>query len=88
MKKSKWTIEKITSILQEADAGVPIADLSRQHGVSDATLYNWRKKYGGMTVSDARRLKELEEENSKLKRLLADQLLANQVLKDVAAKKW
>ena len=88
MKKSKWSIEKITAILQEADAGVPIADLSRQHGVSDATLYNWRKKYGGMTVSDARRLKELEDENSKLKRLLADQLLANQVLKDVAAKKW
>lgn len=88
MKKTKWSIEKVTSILQEADSGVPISELSRQYGVSDATLYNWRKKYGGMTVSDARRLKELEEENRKLKGLLADQLLANEVLKDIAAKKW
>ena len=88
MKRTKWSTEKIAAILQEADAGVPIADLSRQYGVSDATLYSWRKKYGGMTVPEAIRLKELEEENTKLKRLLAEQLLANQVLKDVAAKKW
>ena len=88
MKRKKWTVEKITSILQEAEGGVPVIELSRKYGFSDATFYNWKKKYGGMTVSDARRLKELEDENSKLKRLLADQMLENQVLKDVNAKKW
>lgn len=88
MKRKKWTVEKIPSILQEAEGGVPVTELSRKYGFSDATFYNWKKKYGGMTVSDARRLKELEDENSKLKRLLADQMLENQVLKEVNAKKW
>ncbi len=88
MKRKNWSAEKITGILQEASSGVPVTELCRKYGVSDATFYNWRKKYGGMTVPEARRLKELEEENVKLKRLLADQMLENQILKDVNSKKW
>lgn len=88
MKRKKWTVEKITSILQEAEAGMPVSELTRKYGMSDATFYNWRKKYGGMTVSEAVRLKELEVENLRLKRLLADQMLEIQVLKDVNSKKW
>jgi putative transposase len=88
MKRKNWPVEKITSILQEAEGGVPVSELCRKYGMSDATYYNWKKKYGGMTVSEAKRLKELEDENLKLKRLLADQMLENQILKDVNSKKW
>ena len=88
MKRKNWPVEKITSILQEAEAGMSVADLCRKHGMSDATYYNWKKKYGGMTVSEARRLKELEEENLRLKRMVADQALDIQILKDVNSKKW
>jgi len=88
MKRKNWSVEKITAILQEADSGVPVTELARKHGMTNATIYNWRKKYGDMTVSEARRLKDLETENLRLKRLLADQMLEKQVLKDVNSKKW
>ena len=88
MKRKNLPVEKITSILQEAEAGMPVADLCRKYGMSDATYYNWKKKYGGMTVSEAKRLKELEEENLRLKRMVADMSLDNQILKDVNSKKW
>lgn len=88
MKQKNWPVEKIAKILQEAEGGVPVSELCRKYGMSDVTFYTWRKKYGGLTVSDVKRLKELEDENLKLKRLLADQMLENQILKDVNAKKW
>ena len=75
-------------MLKEAEAGAKTADLSRRHGVSEATIYNWKSRYGGLEVSDARRLKELESENSKLKRLLADAMLDKAALKDLLAKKF
>ena len=71
MKKSRYSEEQIMGVLKEQQAGIPVAELCRKHGISDATFYTWRKKYGGMEVSDAHRLKALEEENRKLKRLLA-----------------
>jgi putative transposase len=86
--KNRFTEEQIIGVLKEAEAGVKIADLCRKHGISDATYYNWKAKFGGMTVSDAQRLKALEAENSKLKRLLADSLLDNAALKDVVGRKW
>ena len=88
MKRSKWSTEKIISILKEADAGVPAAELCRKYGMSDATFYNWRKRYGGMEVSEAKRLRELEAENGKLKRLLAEQMLENTAIKDLLSKKF
>ena len=88
MKRKQWSTEKIAAILQEAESGVPVSELTRKYGMSDATFYNWRKKFGGMTVPDVKRLKSLEDENAKLKRLLADQMLENQILKDVNSKKW
>jgi len=88
MKKSRWTVEKIVSILKESEAGMPVAELCRKHGMSDATFYNWRKKYGGMSVPDARRLKELEAENAKLKRIVANKELEIDALKDVLSKNW
>ena len=86
--KTRFTEAQIIGVLKEAEAGGRIADLCRKHGISDATYYNWKAKFGGMTVSDAQRLKALEAENSKLKRLLADSLLDNAALKDVVGRKW
>jgi putative transposase len=88
MKSKRFTEEQIIGILKQAQAGMKIVDLCRIHGISDATFYNWRTKYGGMEVSDAKRLKQLEDENRKLKHMLADTLLENKAIKDVLSKKW
>lgn len=88
MKKAKYTEEQIIGILKEADAGIPVTELCRKYGFSDATYYNWKAKYGGMTASDARRLKALEDENRKLKHLVADLTLDNQALKSVLSKNF
>ena len=82
MKKSRFSEEKIIAVLKQAEAGVKPAELCRKHGMSDATFYNWKSKYGGLEVSEARRLRSLETENAKLKRLLADAMLDNAALKD------
>ena len=88
MKKSRFTEEQIIEILRLHAAGAKGADLCRQHGISEATLYNWRSRYGGMQVSDAKRLRCLEEENRKLKKLLAEAMLDNAALKDIASGKF
>ena len=88
MKRSRFTEEQIIAMLREQDIGAKTADVCRKHGVSGATFYKWKAKYGGMEVSDARRLKVLEEENAKLKKLLAEAMLDNAILRDVAARKW
>jgi putative transposase len=88
MKRKRFTEEQIIAILREQEAGAKTGDLARKHGVSEATLYNWKAKFGGMDVSDARRLKALEDENGKLKRLLADAMLDNTALKELLSKKW
>ena len=88
MKRSRFTEEQIIGMLKEHEAGTKTAEICRKHGISEATFYNYKAKYGGLEVSDARRLKALEEENAKLKRLLAEQMLDNAVLKDLASKKW
>jgi putative transposase len=88
MKKAKWSVEKIISILKESESGVSVAELCRRHGMSDAAFYNWRKRYGGMEVSEARRLKELEEENGKLKRLLAENMLELTAARDLLRKNF
>jgi putative transposase len=88
MKTTRFTTEQIIGILKEAEAGMPIKELCRKHSMSDATLYNWKAKYGGMVVSEARRLKDLEEENRRLKKLVADQALDIQMLKEITTKKW
>jgi len=88
MKKKRFTEEQIIGILQENAAGAKAGDLGRKHGVSEATIYNWKSKYAGMDVSDARRLKELESENAKLKKLLAEQLLDVAAMKELLSKKW
>lgn len=86
--KKRYTEEQIIGFLREADAGVPIVELCRRHGFSEASFYLWRNKFGGMSVSDARRLKELETENGRLKRLLANAMLENEVIKEALQKKW
>lgn len=88
MKRSRFSEEQIIGILKEQEAGMGTADVCRKHGVSSATFYKWKARYGGLEVSDARRLKALEDENAKLKKLLAEAMLDNAILKDVAAKKW
>ncbi len=86
MRSSRFSEEQIISILAEQERGVPTGDVCRKHGVSSATFYKWKAKYGGLDVSDARRLKALEQENARLKRLLADAMLDNVVLKDLLGK--
>ncbi len=88
MRRSRFTEEQIVGILKEQEAGAPAGELARRYGVSDQTLYNWKKKYGGLDVSDARRLKQLEEENSRLKRLVADQALDNVMLRELLRKNF
>ena len=86
MKRSRFTQEQIIGVLKDHQAGATAADLCRKHGISDATFYTWRSKYGGMEVSDAKRLKVLEDENAKLKKLLAESMLDVSTLKDLLAK--
>jgi putative transposase len=88
MKRSRFTEEQIIAILREQEAGVATAEVCRKHGISAATLYAWKAKYGGLDVSQARKLKALEEENTRLKKLLAEAMLDMAVLRDVTAKKW
>lgn len=86
MKRKRFTEEQIIAVLREHEAGAKTGDLARKHGVSEATLYNWKAKFGGMDVSDAKRLKALEDENAKLKKLLADQMLEAAALKELLSK--
>ena len=88
MKRIRFTEEQIIAVLREGEAGAKTGDLARTHGVSEATLYNWKAKYGGLEVSEAKRLRALEDENGRLKRLLADAMLDNAGLKDLLSKKW
>jgi putative transposase len=88
MKKKRFTEEKIIGILKEHEAGATAAVLARRHGVSEQSIYRWKAKFGGLEVSDAKRLRALESENAKLKRLLADSLLDNAALKEIARGKW
>ena len=88
MKKSRFSEEQIIGMIKEQEGGVKTADLCRKHGISPATFYTWKARYGGMDVSDAKRLKHLLEENAKLKRVVADLTLDNVVLKDLATKNW
>ena len=88
MKRSKFSEEQIISVLKEQEAGMATAEVCRRHGISPATFYQWKSKFGGLEVSEARRLRTLEEENTRLKKLLAEAMLDNAVLKDLALKKW
>ena len=88
MRKSKFNESQIVGILKEAEAGAPIPDLLRRHGISKTTFFKWRSKYAGASVSDVKRLRELEGENAKLKRMYADLALENAAIKDVLARKW
>ena len=88
MKRSRFSEEQIIAILKQHESGVSTSDVCREHGISSATFYKWKAKFGGMDVSDARKLKALEDENAKLKKLLAEQMLDNAMLKDVASRKW
>ncbi len=86
--KKRFSEEQIIGLLREAEAGMPIKDLCRQHGFSEASYYLWRGKFGGMSVPDAKRLKDLEVENTRLKKLLAEQVFENDIIKDELRKKW
>ena len=88
MKRIRFTEEQIIAVLREHDAGAKAADLARKHEISEATLYNWKAKYGDMDVSDAKRLRSLEDENRKLKKLLAESMLDKAALKELLTKKW
>lgn len=88
MKKQRFTEEQIIAVLKEQEAGAKAADLCRKHGISEATFYNWKAKYGGLEVSEAKRLKALEDENARLKKLLAEQMLDAAALRELLAKKW
>jgi len=88
MKRSRFTEEQIIGILREQEAGGRTADVCRGHGISEATFYKWKSKFGGLSVSEAKRLRALESENARLKKLLAEAMLDNAMLKDIAAKKW
>ena len=88
MKRKRFTEEQIIGVLREHEAGAKAAELARKHGISEATLYNWKAKFGGMEVSDAKRLRALEEENAKLKKLLAEAMLDASALRELLAKKW
>jgi putative transposase len=88
MKKSRFTEEQIVAMLKQGEAGMKTAEVCRQHGISEATFYAWKAKYGGMTASDVQKLKRLEEENGKLKRIVADLTLDNTVLKDLLSKNY
>ena len=86
--KRRFTEERIIGVLKEAEAGAKAAELCRKHGISEATYYSWKAKYGGMTVSDAQRLKALEQENNRLSNLLAESVLDNAALKDLLSRRW
>ncbi len=88
MRQSRFSEEQIIGILKQHEAGLPVTQLCREHGVSESSFYKWKSKFGGMDVSEAKGLRQLEEENSRLKRLLADAMLDNAALKDVLSKKW
>ena len=88
MKRSRFSEEQIIGVLKEHEAGMPTAELCRRHGISPATFYKWKSKFGGMEVSEAKRLRALEDENAKLKKLLAEAMLDIAVLKDITGKKW
>lgn len=88
MKRSRFSDEQTIAIVKEQEAGTKTADVCRKHGISDATFYKWKAKYGGLEISEVRRLKALEDENARLKRLLADAMLDNAALKEIAGKNW
>jgi putative transposase len=88
MRRSRFSEEQIIAILKEQEAGLPTADVCRRHGVSSATFYKWKAKFGGLEVSEAKRLRQLEDENAKLKKLLAEAMLDNAMLKEITVKKW
>jgi putative transposase len=88
MKRARFTEEQIIAVLREHEAGAKTAELARKHGVSEATLYNWKAKYGGMDVSEAKRLRQLDDENAKLKKLLDEAMLDASALRELLSKKW